>query len=338
MTKLNLWDALKPTMILQRVYCISPFQRVGNRLKPSLISSIYGLASIVLYYILMVYSAYLITKSENILPFFRKSYLWAVIGGFELLFNNVGLTVLIVLCELKKNKQLSFLNRIYEIDEVIRRDFRTVIRYENLYMENCVAVFTCLIYYEGLTAFVLYFLYGHRLTSTGVYVFAFLYQYEQICSGTISLTYINYVRLVRDRFKILKNLQIDLTNESTTNVIKTSKLFLTYKDLCSLIELVNDNYGIVLILRIAHDFTLTTCQVYLITWVFMDSALTNKFELVACITLWMIQNIVKIGLTTLSAELTVREVKSFFFFDHKLVNRMETLNEGLQLWACSGYT
>lgn len=316
MTKLNLWDALKPTMILQRVFCISPFHRVGNLLRPSLISSIYGLVSLILYYAVMVYSAHLIIQNGNIVPLFHKSYLWAVIGGFEMSFNNVGLVVLIVLCEFKKNQQLSFLNQMYEIDEVIMKDFRMEICYRNLYLKNIAAVLLCLIYYEGLTAFVLYFLYGYGLTSFGLYIFAFLYQYEQICSGTMSLTYINNVLLVKERFRILKNIQIQLTKESTvrneSNVLKISKLFLTYKDLCSLIELVNDNYGIMLIIRIAHDFTLTTSQVYLISFVFMDSNVTNRIELVTCITLWMIQNIVKIGVTTVSAESTVKEVKILF--------------------------
>lgn len=311
MTKLNLWDALKPTMIFQRVYCISPFQRVGNLLEPSLISSIYGLFSVILYYALMGYSAYLIIKVGNVVPLFQKSYIWAVIGGFEILFNNVGLIVLMILSEFKKKQQLSFLNQIYVIDETIKREFRMdmEIKYKSLYLQNVAAVLLCLIYYEGLTVCVLYFLYGYGLTSSGLYIFAFLYQYEQISSGTMSLTYINYVLLIRERFRILKNIQVQLTNES--NVLKISKLFLTYKDLCSLIELVNDNYGITLIIRIAHDFTLTTSQVYLISWVFMDSSVTNKIELIMCITLWMIQNIVKIGFTTLSAELTVKEVNLF---------------------------
>ncbi len=309
MTKLNLWDALKPTLILQRVYCISPFQRVGNILKPSLLSSIYGLVSVILYYGFLVYSGHLIIKIGNVLPFFQKSYLWAVIGGFEIVFNNAGFIILVALCELKKKQQLSFLNRIYEIDEVIKKFFRMEIQYKSLYLNNIAAIILCFIYYEGLIAFVLYFSYKFGLTSAGLYLFAFLYQYEQVCVGTVSLTYINYVFLVRERFRIIKNIQIKLTEESSqSNAQKVSKLFLTYKDLCSLIELVNDNYGIMLIIRIAHDFTLTTSQVYLISWVFMDSSVTNKFELAACIALWMIQNIVKIGLTTLSAELAVKEV------------------------------
>lgn len=326
MTKLNLWDALKPTMILQRVYCISPFQRVGNLLKPSLISSVYGFVSVILYYALMVYSAYLVIKIGNVVPFFQKSYLWAVIGGFEVLFNNAGLIVLLVLCEFKKNQQLSFLNQIFDIDEVIKKDFQIEISYQSLYFKNVAAVLLCLLYYSGLTIFVLYFLYGYGLTSFGVYIFAFLYLYEQICSGTMSLSYINYVLLIRERFKILKNIQIQLTDQSParkqSSLLVISKLFLTYKDLCSLIELVNDNYGIVLIVRIAHDFTLTTSQVYLIIWVFIDSNVTNKIELVTCVTLWMIQNIVKICLTTLSAELAVKEVSSLMirrssFFSNK---------------------
>lgn len=318
MTKLNLWDALKPTMILQRVYCISPFRRVGNLLKPSLLLSIYGFVSLIAYYILMVYSALLIIEIGNVLPFFQRSYLWAVIGGFEILFNNFGFVVLMILSEFKKNQQLSFLNRIYDVDVVMAKEFQSEMMYKNLYFKNILAVLLCLIYYEGLTVFVLLFLHGYGLTSLGLYTFAFLYQYEQICSGTMSLTYINYVLLIRERFRILKNVQIQLTNEfsigNKSNLFKTSKLFLTYKDLCSLIELINDNYGIMLIIRIAHDFTLTTSQVYLISWIFMDSQVSNKIELVVCITLWMIQNIVKIGLTTLSAELTVKEVRFFLIF------------------------
>lgn len=250
----------------------------------------------------------------KIFPIFQRSYLWAVIAGFEILFNNVGFIVSMILCECKKKRQLSFLNQIFDIDEVIKNDFRMEIRYKNLYVNNIVAVLLCLIYYEGLTAFVLYFLYHHGLTSFGLYVFAFLYQYEQICSGMLSLSYINYVLLLRERFRILKDIQIESTNESTTianpsNVARISKLFLTYKQLCSLVELINDNYGIMLIIRIAHDFTLTTSQVYLISWVFMDSNVTNKVELIACVAFWMIQNIVKIGLTALSTELTVKEVR-----------------------------
>lgn len=125
MTKLNLWDAWKPTMIFQRVYCVSPLQRVGNLFEPSLTSSIYWLVSGILYYALLVYSAYrtlCCSISEKLtLGIFRRIYQF----GMH--------------CSIVLESNLRYW-RVYRC----KNDFHMEIKYQSWYVKN-IAMFHVLI-------------------------------------------------------------------------------------------------------------------------------------------------------------------------------------------------
>lgn len=325
--KFNLWDGLSVTFIVQRFFCIFPLKRQGNEIVHSLFATIYSIASLISYYSVLALAFYVLKaelttkKMESVKgdEEFSKSYLVVVICVFELIFNNVGILVIVLFSYIKRNNHVLFLQKLYDIDLVILDELKVDINYKRLRKMCYTAYFTILTFYVGLNSLVFYKVHELHFLTPGVSLLATLYQFEQSTTAITTWAYINYVILLHHRFTIIRKRQEDLAMEKkmmlkngvkfNENVSILSTLLMTYKELCSCIDVLNDMSGSILILRIAHDFTLTTSQVYMISWIIMDNNGSDKYELALSIFVWMFPNIVKMGLTTLLTEITVEEVR-----------------------------
>lgn len=326
--KFNLWDGLSVTFIVQRFFCIFPLKRQGNEIVSSLFGTIYSIASLIIYYCVLTLAFYMLKIEQTTINVesvrgdenLSKSYLVVVIGVFELVFNNIGILVIVLFSIIKSNNQILFLQKLYDVDLVILDEFKVDINYNRL-SRNCYTAYLIIFfYYVGLNSLVFYKIHELHFLTPGVSLLATLYQFEQAATAITTWTYINYVMLLHDRFVIIRKRQEDLAREKkmmsksgvklNEDVTILSTLLMTYKELCSCIDVINDMSGSILILRIAHDFTLTTSQVYLISWIIMDNNGSDKYELAFYIFLWMFPNIVKMGLTTLLTEITIEEVSS----------------------------
>lgn len=327
----NLWDGLSVTFFVQRCFCIFPLKRQGNEIVRSLFATIYSIASLICYYCCITWAFYTVTMEKATKKVatvrqddFSKSYLILVIVVFELIFNNIGIFVIVLFSLIKRNNQILFLKKIYDIDLVILNQLKVNINYKRLRIICYLAYLIIFSYYTGLMAFVFYKLYQYQYLTLGASLMAFLYQFEQSTTGITTWNYICYVTLLYQRFVMLRKRQEDIVKEKkmmlksgiqfTENVSMLSTILMTYKELCSCIDVLNDLSGSILILRIAHDFTLTTSQVYLISWIIMDNTDSDKYELVFSVFLWMFQNIVKLGMTTLLTECTIVQVSSLAKF------------------------
>lgn len=326
--KFNLWDGLSITFIVQRYFSIFPLKRQGNEIVHSFFATIYSIFSAICYFSLLALALYVMyteqmTKSvrtarrqsdEN----FSKSYLIVVIAVFELIFNNVGIIVMIAFSHLKKNCHMLFLRKLYDIDLIIVNELKMDINYRQLRVKCYVAYTMIFTYYTFLMCYVFSKLNDFRHLTPGVGLLTLLYQFEQSATGIMTWSYISYVMLLYHRFVFIKQCQENVVKERdillksgigyTENIPVLSTLLVTYKELCSCIDVLNDLSGSILILRIAHDFTLTTSQVYLISWIVMDNNGEDKFDMIRTICFWMFPNIVKMVLTTLLTEKTIDEV------------------------------
>lgn len=326
--KYNLYDGLSVTFVVQRLFCIFPLKRQGNEIVSSFFATIYSIISVILYYLNLTLALYVLNIEQTTAKVqsvqqsnedFSKSYLVLVIVVFEFIFNNAGIAVIVLFSHIKKNNQILFVQKVYDVDLVIMDELKVDIDYSRLRVICYSAFIAIFSYYIILNCFLFYKLHDLQYFSPGVAYMATLYQFEQSTTAITTWTYVNYVMLLRHRFAILRKRQEDLVKEKKVlqkngmkpkeNVSVLSTLLMTYKELCSCIDVLNDLSGSILILRIAHDFTLTTSQVYLISWIIMDNNGEDKFELAFAIFVWMFPNLVKMGLTTLLTDITVEEVE-----------------------------
>lgn len=288
--KLNLWDGLSISFVVQRSICIFPFIRRGNEIIHSVLASIYSFISVVVYFCSFTLALYILQNEQTTKQVesvresddnFSKSYLMIVIAVFELVFNNVGILVIFSFSYIKKNIHVKFLQKVFDVDLVLLDELKMDINYNRLRIMGYLAYISIFLYYLGLNSYLSYKLsQSHQLTA-GVAFIATLYQFEQSTTAVTTWNYVNYVMLIHQRFVLIRKRQEELVKEKkmilksgmkyAENVSLLSTLLITYKELCSCIDVLNDLCGSVLILRIAHDFTLTTSQVYLISWIIMDN-------------------------------------------------------------------
>lgn len=289
--KYNLWDGLAVTFTAQKFFCIFPLKRQGNQIVRSTFATFYSIFSILFYFCSLALSLYLLTieqttkklesvrKSDEVT--FSKSYLVIVIAVFELVVNNLGILVTVAFSHIKKNSQILFLQKVYDVDLVMMKELKVELNYNRLRMMCYSAYISIFCYYLALNSFVFYKLHEFQNLTPAVAFMTTLYLFEQSTTAITTWAYVNYVMLIYQRFVIIKKRQEDFVQEKkmilksgnkyTENVSLLSTLLMTYKELCSCIDVLNNMSGSILILRIAHDFTLTTSQVYLISWIIMDN-------------------------------------------------------------------
>ncbi|XP_037044662.1 putative gustatory receptor 2a [Bradysia coprophila] len=324
--KYNLWDALNVTFNVQRFFCTFPLSRQGNQIVPSPFATCYSIVSMIVYINVLTLAVYVLRTEQttkNVQPVesekrLSNSYLMILIVIFELVFNNVAILVIVLFSHIKQNSQIRFLQKLYDIDLVIMDELKMDINYQRLRGMCYSAYIAIFIYFAALNCYLFYKLHAFNSLTPGVAFMATLYQFQQSATAITTWTYVNYVTLVWNRFILIRKRQEDLSKEKkmllktgvkyTENVSLLSTLLMSYKELCSCIDVLNNLSGSILILMIAHDFTLTTSQVYLISWIIMDNYGEDKFELAFAVFLWMFPNLVKMGLTTFFTDITVDEV------------------------------
>lgn len=325
--KYNLFDGLSVTFAVQRFFGVFPLKRQGNEIVNSVFASIYSVASVIMYYCMLALAFHVLSiertteKVQSVRQSdddFSKSYLMIVIAVFEIIFNNVGICVITTFSHIKKNAHILFLRKVSDVDLVIINELKMHINYQRMRVTCYTSFMIIFSYYAIFNSLLFYKLHDFGYLTMGIAFLVTLYQFEQSITAITTWTYINYVMLLSRRFGLIRKCQEDMVKEKkmllkngmkfSENVPMLSMLLMTYKELCSCIDVLNDLSGSILILRIAHDFTLTTSQVYLISWIIMDNYGEDKFELAFAIFLWMFPNLVKMGLTTLLTDITVEEV------------------------------
>lgn len=288
--RLNLWDGLSVTFVVQRSICIFPFIRRGNEIIHSLFATIYSIISVIFYLCSFTLALYILQNEQTTKKVetvresddrISKSYLIIVIAVFELVFNNVGILVIFSFSHIKKNTHIIFLQKLFDVDSVLLDELKANINYNRLRVMSYTAYISIFMYYLGMNCLLFRKLNELQQLTTGVAFMATLYQFQQSTTSITTWTYVNYVMLLHQRFVLIRKRQEELVKEKkmilksgikyTENVSLLSTLLITYKELCACIDVLNDLSGSILILRIAHDFTLTTSQVYLISWIIMDN-------------------------------------------------------------------
>lgn len=309
----NFFDSQRVQLFLQTFYGMTPFVRRENRMVASGWMIVYS-SLILLTYVILVSICISDLLSELSEWSLNGGYLWVIIVSFELMFTNAAFPLLILHSLVFKKRQMDFYNKILDIDERLQQHFKMNLRplHKAIQTRNIGTAVLCFAYYGGVSAIMTLAFFKFDSSSKGVALYSFVYQFEQMATGMLSSSIINTTLILRSRFRLLQLAHPLLLSgkdvSTTTRKLRFSVWLFTFKELCSLVDSISENVGVILIVRVAHDFTLLTSQCYLIFWIYIDNTGTDKFLYVCLVLYWMLQNLVKIGVTALVNQVTINEV------------------------------
>lgn len=372
---LTFLDVIRYPLFLQRFLCLSPFRRCRNdpqRLVTSVGITLYSWMYIVTYVLLVIVAVLMIragTIDWQSAPF-RQGYLWLIIAGFELSFTFVTHPLLLLFALIKRDTQISMMMHINSLDERIRRTFdwsfdafyTSKIRIQTLQM--CV----WFIYFAVLHGCQMAMMFTHGFSSAGFQLLMTMYQIEQSTTGLLSWSTTNTLKMMTSKFKTLRLVHAQMTMRTvlvsgmttmTTNggvdfdggqfhqqrddalrmKRQLASLMKMFKELCDMIDTLNDHMGAQMVLRYAHDFTMLVSQCYLIYCVVLENGWqldAQMWALVATTMLWMMQNVLRIGLTAMWAATTVHEVGPVSSHCPQIIHLFALSHENTQAYHC-GY-
>lgn len=314
----NLFDSMRLQLFLQAACGISPFIRHGNRFVSSRWINVHTLVILLIFVFVVLTS---LSDLSTEIPEWsgEGSYLWGIIIVFELLFTNTAFPLLLLHSMFWKKEQMGFYNRIFALDEKFQQHFQVNLQptHRTLFKRSVGMFLISFVYFGGVLIIAL--LFYQSATSRTFVTYSIAYQVEQATTGVLSSAIINTALILKSRFKLLQMVKPTLLSSEgdiASRKLRFSVWLYNFKELCGLVDMLSQNFGSILILRFAHDFTLITSQCYLIFWILfsVDSSNMNKLVYVSVVGYWMLQNIVKIGATTLVTHMTINEVRLEYLF------------------------
>lgn len=320
----SLWDGLHVSFIFQRFFGLSAFRLHQNRLQASSLDTAYAACLLIAYTTCMLTSAYYICSSEKARTFFSDhGYLWIVIGIIDLIFTKISYCFVIIAAVLHRNKHMLFYQKLHSVDKRLQLRFKCDFQYP-LQLWSRALIF--LIVVAGaivLTAIVSVKLYKRQfIPIVGVALFGFTFLFDQIVISLNTWIYASNVRMVGLRFRELrrvvkgppqppKKLQWQLAKLRIQTNAKWNEdinlIIELYKDLTEIILLLNGNCGAIL-LRIMHDFAVTTTQMYMVFWLLVDNFGERRWPIVGILVAFISHNSFKMVWSTTLAEWAMWEV------------------------------
>lgn len=312
--RLNFMDTINFPLLIQRILCISPFIRDGKKLISSHILTAYSICVMVGYVILIAVSIIQIKSVGFDWLDLSQGYLWIIIVCFELIFTVISFPLLLLFCLLSKHLQMKLLLEMSKIDDDLIQEFGVDFNhvYLRFVINQRVEIFSCSAYF----AYIFYLLHcalqNHELSSLGFYIFAVAYVLEQYVCALLFWSLSNTALMLRSKLYMLTEIQENMYQNPSDNLRftkrKLSTLMVTFKDICLIIDLISHSIGSMFVLQMAHDFTLLTSQCYIIFYIVTKSRSARAITVIMHIMVWMVQNVLRIGVTAVTMSGTVDEV------------------------------
>lgn len=314
-SRITFWEVIKCPYYLQLIAGISPYVRKGNQLVSTTLVNVYSTLLIVLFVFFVTVSIRLIRDEGFEWLNFNHGYLWIIIVCFELTFTVITFPIMLVYCQFSKREQIWFIIKIEEIDSLLIDEFEVSFNqlYSSFRIRQYVELGGSSLYYIIIYLVLRSILQFYELTSIGFELFSIVYVWEQAISGLMTFSFMNSSIVLSSKFAMLKQIQQTIeTNvclSASVTKRKLSILMTTFKDVCQIIEMISQQTGVVLILRYSHDFTLLTSQCYMIYFLLTEYQDEWTMKKLMTFLVWMVQNVVRIGLTSYRMHSTVSEVR-----------------------------
>lgn len=306
----NLYDELRLFSLLEKVHGLSMTQ-IGHTLRDSASQKSY------FYTIVIIYIALLLLFFSNLMRgaykfFISNGYLYFALIGSDFILNKFFFILTLIVSHVKRAQKIQFINRISGIDVIIFRKFGRIIDNNQLRFSIFpVTVLWCFIVLFSVLGFIK--LSKHEaLDSYSIKIAPILLYLEYTVYMTISFGYIICVSLVKYRFQCITSIVNDIQSANiSASPIKVEMLLFVYKELISLMDLINEFLGLLICLRIVHDSVLGLISTYVMLGMFLER--NSSWMSLAKTGMFLMHNIFKLFMVILSADICMNEVRTRFF-------------------------
>lgn len=312
----NLWSSLKTTLFIQRIYCLSPFYlRDNGKLQAPWPALAYNYAYLTIYIAIILISIFNLNILVHLREFLPAGFMWIALSGFEFFFTIVTFVLVVVCMTIKRGGQMEFLRRVAKVDARLQRHFGAQVHFGRLQRYNRFAWIGMSLYYHGLAVVMTIVVCRTNLSRLVPLIFA--HQMEEATASGLAFLLVNYMLILRARFVLVRRIY-DATwqeyfyasNRRQKDAVlrRLTVVFQAFKELSDLVAVFDRAFGLVALIRLAHDFTLLNTQLYLVFWLARDARTISDLGFIGVALVWMLPSVIKIGCTTVSVESTLDAV------------------------------
>lgn len=239
-----------------------------------------------------------------------------IISMAELVFVIFGFFVFVISSRLNLKDHIKFIDDVNSIDELFLKHFNTGVNYRSFRARNITALTVCVVLNFVVISSVVKVDFV-TLQHFEEYFFAGAYLLENSLAIMVSVTFIQYLNLIRYHFIALNDciestrLHIQenyleygyLKEPMITKVNNDIKIiYKLYRDICSSIETFNRFFGTMMAISILHDIALTLSLLYVYMTIINIQGNISSLPLFS-ILVWMFPNFAKLMATSISAEM-----------------------------------
>lgn len=300
----HILSELRLELFIYRILLLVPFEiQSDHHLASTWRIRLYMCSMLLVYVTLRVsYCLQFERNDETFQYFLSNGKVWMLVYMFNFVFSTLSFGCIILNGLFTSTHQIKFFQEFHNFDAILFADFGISIIRSRTRKVNSLALFLGFAYFIG------YFLSSWAHPNTSIMNSFQLFSYfiteyfDNILNLLSALYYINCTQLCRERLvavnKLLQN-YCNFSNEQMDIVLQL------YVRICIQISLINRFMGIVVLIKITHDFTLGSTIVYAIcSSLYSAEIFKELFDLI----LWLGQTIIGTLLITLIANMLITEV------------------------------
>lgn len=318
MSKRNFWWSMEWLLTSQRLFCASPFHldRSRSDLNVSSFTNLYTILVLLIFSVLIPVAQVHFDCIPSVIVWFPQGYLWKMLVGYEIFSLHLHFALNILIANSTKWQQIDFLRKMAKFDSDIFSEIKRSVDFGR-YRRTAMTVMVLFgVYHLALMVGVCCWAFGCREFS--VAFFLAVYQTEQMFLAVTSLTRMNYILLLRDRYKLLRQINRLLKNDVLKCEGVNSKMIFLNKfslhfghfiELSKMVEHVDNVFGWNYILELIQEFTLSLIHSYFVIHiVFEESYSGRKVIYIAGVAVWSIGHFAKMFLSNI-VNMTTEQVR-----------------------------
>lgn len=290
--------------LIYRIFLLSPFEIVQDQqLATTWRIRLYMCIMLLGYTVLRISFCLQFQNNDAYEYLSANGNLWMFANVFYLTLSSLTFTVVILNGFITGNDQIEYFQELFDVDMKLFTSFGINLKRSRWRLaSNGLLV---LGFVNNIRYFVISMTSNHTtiLTPFQMFSFNFTCYFDYILSLFTAVFYVNCTQLCRERLASTSKLLQNYSNLSTEQMDTVLQLFVQIRRLTLLI---NRFMGVVVLLKIPHDFINGSFVVYV-----MCSSLYSSKELVDSveILLWFVEAVIGPIVMTLTAEMLSREVK-----------------------------
>lgn len=329
---MNFWESIKLILLIQTIVGLSPFsyKTVEKNGKVSLRSKIYSILFFCTFIILFTFGLLFIETQiykDFIVAGYLTTYVAQIITFFNVMIANVMFIVIQLTAQFNIDDHMLFLNKINEIDSILKIHFKFTINYRKYYLINIFAIFAMVTVFilMALDFTSIFLTIGNDIIMPAICLTVIILFF---CRLVALFIYVNYICLIYLRYKflmaiiknILKNisklsLRLPLPPSTSTAdkiIANNHQIFMCcylFRDLHKTICIFNKVFGRIILLLMFHSFTMCLSELFLLVIHLQTTQHINK-PFVRYTTVFILHELMKMVLSTFSTQFTIDKVRN----------------------------